>query len=478
MCSVYLICCFVNTSTMKTVFVTVGSTCFDDLIASMTSDEVVKALVDRGYTDVVLQVGRGSFVPDPQSCPGLRLEAFRFKESIAENIQLADLVISHAGAGSCLEALGAGKPLLVVVNDKLMDNHQLELAKQLQVDSHLLYCTCSTLPQTLRDMDLSALLPFQRGCLSRIHSSKICTNQDCMVDISCMVINLEYVHCSWTRLQMQDMSYNFSSAFRHADSYQECPQYLQENGQNVACRIPLPESGQFVRFYTKLSLGGNLTVKKDYAHLTERVKINPPFNLSVNLSANNELCLYWVNNVSQPLCVEFMIRYLRGSDQWKVSDKQQSTFYCISFVFMGDNFTFQVKSRIGNHCGTSDFWSEWSAPLQWGNCTESNSAPLSQSRWHLWLSILGVIVLIALAVLLCYVERVKVLILPVVPDPSKNLQDLFYKHNGNVESWVHVSRELQEAFHTDYAESPCVVCEPSPTLKSKECDKPVQQHYA
>ncbi|XP_066505795.1 UDP-N-acetylglucosamine transferase subunit ALG13 isoform X2 [Hoplias malabaricus] len=44
-----------------------------------------------------------------------------------------------------------------------MDNHQLELAKQLQADSHLLYCTCSTLPQTLRNMDLTALLPFQPG---------------------------------------------------------------------------------------------------------------------------------------------------------------------------------------------------------------------------------------------------------------------------------------------------------------------------
>ncbi|KAM9470033.1 UDP-N-acetylglucosamine transferase subunit ALG13 isoform 2-T2 [Clarias gariepinus] len=147
---------------MKTVFVTVGTTSFNDLIVGLTSHEVTEALKLRGYTDVVLQVGRGSYIPDAHSCPGLRLEAFRFKESIAENIQRADLVISHAGAGSCLEVLGAGKPLLVIINDKLMDNHQLELAKQLHADGHLLYCTCS-LAETLRDMDLSTLMPFQRG---------------------------------------------------------------------------------------------------------------------------------------------------------------------------------------------------------------------------------------------------------------------------------------------------------------------------
>ncbi|CAL8356538.1 unnamed protein product [Merluccius merluccius] len=145
---------------MKTVFVTVGTTSFDELILTITTSDAFQALKARGYERVVLQVGRGSVLPAPQSGPDLTLEAFCFKESISEDIGRADLVISHAGAGSCLEALGAGKPLLVVVNDKLMDNHQLELARQLQKDSHLLYCTCSTLTETLRTMDLSVLVPF------------------------------------------------------------------------------------------------------------------------------------------------------------------------------------------------------------------------------------------------------------------------------------------------------------------------------
>ncbi|KAM4621527.1 UDP-N-acetylglucosamine transferase subunit ALG13 [Polymixia lowei] len=148
---------------MKTAFVTVGTTSFDELIESITSSDAVQILKARGYEHLVLQVGRGSLLPSPESCPDLKLEAFRFKDSIAEDIRCADLVISHAGAGSCLEALGAGKSLLVVVNDRLMDNHQLELARQLHRESHLLYCTCSTLTETLKTMDLSVLLPFLPG---------------------------------------------------------------------------------------------------------------------------------------------------------------------------------------------------------------------------------------------------------------------------------------------------------------------------
>ncbi|XP_034545647.1 UDP-N-acetylglucosamine transferase subunit ALG13 homolog [Notolabrus celidotus] len=148
---------------MKNVFVTVGTTCFDELIETITCSESVQALKARGYERLVLQVGRGSVLPEADSSPHIRLEAFRFKDSIADDMKQADLVVSHAGAGSCLEALGAGKPLLVVVNDKLMDNHQLELAQQLHMDSHLLYCTCSTLTETLRTMDLSTLQPYQPG---------------------------------------------------------------------------------------------------------------------------------------------------------------------------------------------------------------------------------------------------------------------------------------------------------------------------
>ncbi|EDL14724.1 mCG8132, isoform CRA_b, partial [Mus musculus] len=87
----------------------------------------------------------------------------RYKDSLKEDLQQADLVISHAGAGSCLESLEKGKPLVVVVNEKLMNNHQFELAKQLHKEGHLFYCTCSTLPGLLQSMDLSTLKCYPPG---------------------------------------------------------------------------------------------------------------------------------------------------------------------------------------------------------------------------------------------------------------------------------------------------------------------------
>lgn len=52
------------------------------------------------------------------------------------------------------------KRLIVVVNDRLMDNHQLELASELQRQQHLHYCAVDQLGQLLRDYSGQQLRPF------------------------------------------------------------------------------------------------------------------------------------------------------------------------------------------------------------------------------------------------------------------------------------------------------------------------------
>ncbi|KAJ8669668.1 hypothetical protein QAD02_000927 [Eretmocerus hayati] len=147
----------------KTVFVTVGTTKFDELIKTVTSDEVLQELNRKGYNKLVLQIGKTDIEPDcAPRCGFYEIEVFNLSPSLHESMEVADLIISHAGAGSCLEALELSKPLVVVINDRLMDNHQIELAEQLYKDGHLFYSNCKNLLNLIHSMDLSELQPFKQ----------------------------------------------------------------------------------------------------------------------------------------------------------------------------------------------------------------------------------------------------------------------------------------------------------------------------
>lgn len=89
------------------VFVTVGSTKFDSLIQAVLSDDVLHAFNAKGYTDIVVQCGNSQFdlssglVANQTAWmlerDGVRLDMWRFKPSLEEEYNGADLVVSHAG---------------------------------------------------------------------------------------------------------------------------------------------------------------------------------------------------------------------------------------------------------------------------------------------------------------------------------------------------------------------------------------------
>ncbi|XP_040600448.1 putative bifunctional UDP-N-acetylglucosamine transferase and deubiquitinase ALG13 isoform X3 [Mesocricetus auratus] len=149
---------------MKSAFVTVGTTSFDDLIESVVTNDSLRILKSLGYNRLVLQIGRGTVVPESFSSDSFTLDVYRYKDSLKEDLQQADLVISHAGAGSCLESLEKGKPLVVVVNEKLMNNHQFELAKQLHKEGHLFYCTCRVLSVLRQSASCFCFWEVPRSC--------------------------------------------------------------------------------------------------------------------------------------------------------------------------------------------------------------------------------------------------------------------------------------------------------------------------
>ncbi|WIA10315.1 hypothetical protein OEZ86_000456 [Tetradesmus obliquus] len=159
----------VQTRGQRSVFVTVGTTKFEDLIKAVDTPEFAAALAAKGYSQLIIQKGAGEYVPckllpagatSAEHASGLKVQYFDFSPSLAEYISSAALIISHAGSGSIFETLHAGKPLIVVPNPLLMDNHQAELGDHLAAMQAVVCAAPDELLSAVTSLDTSELKPF------------------------------------------------------------------------------------------------------------------------------------------------------------------------------------------------------------------------------------------------------------------------------------------------------------------------------
>ncbi|KAI5835687.1 glycosyltransferase family 1 protein [Schizophyllum commune Tattone D] len=151
-------------------FVTVGSTKFDALVQAVCTDAVLDALHAKGYNHLVVQAGNSTFEHSSRlheagisvrtRSHGIEQEYYKFKPSLREDYERADLVISHAGSGTILDVLRIPKPLIIVPNPTLLDNHQQELADVLEQQGHLVASTPQTLASEIASFDAASLVPF------------------------------------------------------------------------------------------------------------------------------------------------------------------------------------------------------------------------------------------------------------------------------------------------------------------------------
>ncbi|CBZ54004.1 glycosyltransferase family 28 C-terminal domain-containing protein [Neospora caninum Liverpool] len=88
------------------------------------------------------------------SSRSLLISFFRFLPSLEAELAAASLVISHCGAGTVFQALRLRKRLVAVVNASLMNNHQLELGRELERRAHCLLV--SSLPRGQAKLPRSA----------------------------------------------------------------------------------------------------------------------------------------------------------------------------------------------------------------------------------------------------------------------------------------------------------------------------------
>uniref|UniRef100_A0A7S1PV83 UDP-N-acetylglucosamine transferase subunit ALG14 n=1 Tax=Alexandrium catenella TaxID=2925 RepID=A0A7S1PV83_ALECA len=152
-----------------TAIVTVGSTKFDSLIRAVDSKDFLALLHGMGIQRLKVQKGNGQHWPsnlggeNQPAVAGIDVEIFEYSQDLPTELQQAALVISHAGAGTILDCLLAGRRVVVVPNEELMNNHQVQLGMSLQ-EQRLLFCfRAGVLMQSLKEADFSSLREFPRA---------------------------------------------------------------------------------------------------------------------------------------------------------------------------------------------------------------------------------------------------------------------------------------------------------------------------
>lgn len=109
------------------IFVTVGTTHFDSLIRAVD----VLNLPDRQQQEVIFQIGSGEYIPQTGKW-------FRFKPSIDDELENANLVVTHGGM-TVLSLLTKERRFVSIANTALADNHQVKMLRMIAGHSAIIW---------------------------------------------------------------------------------------------------------------------------------------------------------------------------------------------------------------------------------------------------------------------------------------------------------------------------------------------------
>ncbi|MES1921438.1 hypothetical protein MHBO_002969 [Bonamia ostreae] len=160
----------------KTCLITVGTTRFDGLMQILNSRKIAQKfctfLKNNNFGNLIVQRGNGTVVPLKlkEFSDGIDVTILAFSNELRQIIEMSDLIISHGGAGTIFEVLAMKKDLFVVVNENLMENHQMEIIEKMADFGHLFYSRLKDFAEKITAVDFSALKKYEtvrENCIAK-----------------------------------------------------------------------------------------------------------------------------------------------------------------------------------------------------------------------------------------------------------------------------------------------------------------------
>ncbi|KAI0535344.1 hypothetical protein GGR58DRAFT_479478 [Xylaria digitata] len=166
----------------RTAFVTIGATAgFRSLLQEVVSPKFLTTLKSLDFTDLVVQCGPDleyfeTIRPDhSEKAYSLKITAFSYAPDLDKYFTQASrghddngerecgVIVSHAGSGSIIGALEFDSKLVAVPNPELMDNHQLEIAEEMESQGFLIHGTLGSVAEAVEKIYIITLRKWPPG---------------------------------------------------------------------------------------------------------------------------------------------------------------------------------------------------------------------------------------------------------------------------------------------------------------------------
>ncbi|NWU04837.1 I13R1 protein, partial [Urocynchramus pylzowi] len=273
------------------------------------------------------------------------------------------------------------------------------------------------------------------------------------VDLGCVWHNLEYMACTWRRGEnaSSDTNYTLFYWFDGLESPKKCSNSSVDQGIfECIFNLTFPKVTSTYPAISILIRDDSEEVRPVCASKNPTTLVKPATPRQLTLTKNNDrIDVKWSESETFPKnCLHYEVKCCNGDlDNGQIiavtvhqnSCKSYESFpsfsemnsVSIAGIDANSKYTFKVRAKPKRECYNSDLQSDWSEEKSIGEKKDS-------TIYFVLIITIPLIVAVSTIILLVYLKRLKILILPPIPDPREILKRMFGEQNEDFQ----VSKKL------------------------------------
>ncbi|NWV06710.1 I13R1 protein, partial [Ptilonorhynchus violaceus] len=264
------------------------------------------------------------------------------------------------------------------------------------------------------------------------------------VDLSCVWHNLEYMTCTWCPGEnaSSDTNYTLFYWFDGLEDPKKCSSYSVDQGMfECIFNLTFPKITNNYPAINILIRDDSEEIRPMCASKNPTTLVKPATPTQLTLSKiDDKIDVKWSESETFPKnCLHYEVKYHNGDvdtaqiilvtvhqNSYKSSESFPSfsevNSASIDGIDANSKYTFKVRAKPKTDCYNSNFHSDWSEEKSIGEKRDS-------TIYFVLIITIPLIVAVSTIILLVYLKRLKILILPPIPDPREILKRMFGEQN-------------------------------------------------